>query len=151
MIELRFAEEKDAKDIFEWRNDKYSRKLSHNSNLISWENHLNWFSKTLKDKKICMFLCLDKHDKSKIGIVRFDINETSAKVSINLSPLKKGFGYGGPSLQNSIRKFYEHHKSILSIKAEIKIDNSASIKIFERSGFILEKESNNIMYYELSL
>ena len=38
-IKIRSAKENDSKDIFEWRNDKITRQMSHSSEIIDYENH----------------------------------------------------------------------------------------------------------------
>ena len=42
-ISVRLASKSDIKDIYEWRNDKITRQMSINSNIVKWENHTKWF------------------------------------------------------------------------------------------------------------
>ena len=151
MINARLADEHDIKDIFDWRNDKNTRLQSHNSKEIFWEDHENWYKNSLKDKNIHMLICEESMDKSKIGIVRFDIQNDFSIVSINLSPQMKGMGLGFLCLKNSILRFKKDFEHIKYLVAEIKIDNIPSIRIFEKVGFIFEKKSNNINQYKLIL
>tara|TARA_A100001011_G_scaffold395647_1_gene491285 strand:+ start:1166 stop:1621 length:456 start_codon:yes stop_codon:yes gene_type:complete len=151
MINVRLADEHDIRDIFDWRNDKSTRLQSHNSKEIFWEDHENWYKNSLKNKNIYMLICEESIDKSKIGIVRFNIYEDFSIVSINLSPQMKAMGLGFSCLKNSISRFKKDFENIKYLTAEIKIDNIPSIKTFKKVGFILEKESNNINLYKLIL
>ena len=151
MINARLADEHDIKDIFGWRNDKNTRLQSHNSKEICWEDHEKWYKNSLKNKNIYMLLCEESVDKSKIGIVRFNIYEDFSVISINLSPQMKGMGLGFSCLKNSISRFKNDYEYIKYLLAEIKIDNIPSIKTFEKVGFIFEKKSNNINQYKFIL
>ena len=147
MVNARLADERDIKDIFDWRNDKNTRLQSHNSKEIFWEDHKNWFKNSLKNKNIHMLVCEESIDKSKIGIVRLDIQKDFSIISINLSPQKKGMGLGFVCLKNSILRFKKDFAHIKYLLAEIKIDNIPSIKSFEKVGFIFVKIYNNISQY----
>ena len=44
---VRRVESFDSMDIFEWRNDSHTRKMSRTSEKVEWAEHSNWFNKTL--------------------------------------------------------------------------------------------------------
>jgi len=138
----------DAQEIFEWRNDISSRNMSSNSHNVSFEEHLVWFTKTLKSDD-CVLLIGLIGDK-KLGVCRFDINaeEYSAEVSINLNPEFRGKGLSEKFLRTSICLFLKSHQLILT--ARIKNINTASTRIFESSGFGFIYEEKDVRYYRLS-
>lgn len=47
MINIRLVRKKDSKDIFEWRNDEITRKLSHKTDVVGWNGHCKWLIRSL--------------------------------------------------------------------------------------------------------
>ena len=88
-VSVRLASESDCKDIFEWRNNDTTRKMSFNSDLIKWEIYIQWFNSSLSCKKILLFV---KELIVKDFLVKFDINENIAFISINSNPQERGKG-----------------------------------------------------------
>ena len=56
-ISVRLASKSDIKDIYEWRNDKITRQMSINSNIVKWENHTKWFENSLSSNKNILIIC----------------------------------------------------------------------------------------------
>ena len=76
-----------SETIWEWRNDPITRKMSVNSEKVSWEEHTSWYEKFLLDK--CRKLYVGEEEGIPIGVVRFDKcddDEYVYEVSINISP-----------------------------------------------------------------
>ena len=67
MIKVRKAELSDSKTIFEWRNDKLTREMSHTTDIVDWEGHSNWFASSLENENRLLLLCVDKNDLKKIN------------------------------------------------------------------------------------
>lgn len=148
-IKFREANKEDSLDLFNWRNDETTRKMSRNSNPVFWEGHKAWYEKTLQDKKK-KILIIEDTDK-KIGMVRFDFQEqpNSAEININLNPEFRGQGYGQLVL-NQACKYASENLKLKRIYAEIKTINAPSIKIFERAGFrYLPKGQEDLLRMEL--
>lgn len=57
-IELRLATFKDAKLLFDWRKDFYTKKNSFSENDIIWEEHELWLKRKLQDPNCFMFICM---------------------------------------------------------------------------------------------
>ena len=150
MIEVRLATFSDSKDIFEWRNDSHTRQMLHNSKLVKWNEHESWFEETLGNCNRCLLICVDKKDE-KVGVVRFDISDNSAELSINLSPQKHGKGLAKLCLNAAIQYFKSYFPKHKKLKAEIKKINRASQKSFEGIGFEFEKEVDGVRHYTLIL
>ena len=84
-----------SRSIWEWRNDPITRSMSRSKDLVSWEDHSNWFQKTLANPNRIMYVGIS--EQLPIGIVRFDIInnlEDSFEISININPLQRGKGLG---------------------------------------------------------
>ena len=102
MINTRVASITDSRDIFEWRNDELTRKMSHTSDIVEWEGHSAWFESSLENKNRLILLCESINELKKIAVVCFDINFRRALVSINLSPEMRGKGISKQCLSKSI-------------------------------------------------
>jgi RimJ/RimL family protein N-acetyltransferase len=146
-IKIRSAEEHDSKDIFEWRNDRVTREMSHSSELIPWRNHSKWFSSSLDLKSRTLLICEDDLGE-KIAMIRFDTSETNSVISINLNPSQRGKGLAQSCLVGSISFFSKENIEIKNFTAEIKEGNIASQKIFLGVGFIKYQVKYDIGFYK---
>ena len=92
----------DCKDIFVWRNDNLTRKMSFDQSLISIENHDKWFNKILNDQNAVSYLGNDKNFK--IGFCRFQIiRKRIVEVSINVNPKFRNKGFAKILLENQYK------------------------------------------------
>lgn len=143
-MKIRKVKPEDCKDIWIWRNDFSSRKMFKNNKLISWSDHLKWFSKCLKDEKCFIYIgYLSK--PINIGIVRFNINQSgnSASVSLNINPEFRKLGFGTQILKKSILEFKKIHD--ITLIAEVFSENIPSIKCFNKSGFNQIEIKNDLL------
>ena len=72
-------------------------------------------------------------------------------ISINLSPHMRGKGLAKKCLSSAIDYFKTSFAKVSFIDAEIKSQNIASKAVFAGVGFVLEKESDNVLYYTYSV
>ncbi len=140
-IKLRLANKDDCIFLYEWRNDFASKKASRFTKKISYEEHIDWFSKSLKNPEIKIYVALE-NDK-RIGQIRFDKQVKEAEVSITIDPKERGKGYGSMIVKEGSKKYFQDEPNIKVLRAEIRPENSSSIRVFEKSGYkeILEKET----------
>jgi len=137
--------------IWEWRNDPITRKMSVNSEKVSWEEHTSWYEKVLLDK--CRKLYVGEEGGIPIGVVRFDKcddEEYVYEVSINISPTSRRKGFGKQLLTNGIRRLLKEVDNCKFIRAEVKNDNISSNKLFMSCGFIFIEDESGMKSYELS-
>ena len=141
---------KDSLDIWQWRNDKKSIFFSKNKKKITLDFHNKWFEKNLKNKKIKFYIgCIVNNKlKKKVGVVRFDIKNKYALVSINLNPVMRGKRLSYILLAKVVKKFLKFNK--IKLNAEIKKTNLASINCFLKTGFYFLKSKNNYNFYQKS-
>ena len=52
---IRLANQSDSLDILQWRNNKISRKMSLNNNIITPDIHQSWFNKVLGDNSKILY------------------------------------------------------------------------------------------------
>ncbi len=87
----------------------------------------------LKDPDITA--CMAYYRKEKIGSIRFKANYYVIKTSVMLSPLILCKGLGPRVIKLGVERFIMEKKPDMQIIAEIKKDNLASIKTFQKAGF----------------
>lgn len=114
--------------IRELRNDPITNKGFINRELISVASHLEYMKNHAKFYRVCL---LDGRPVGYIGVVDGDI-----RIAVHKDYLRKGVG---TFMLNEISNNFSN------ISAKIKIENLASIKLFEKLGFkkryfIYEKE-----------
>jgi RimJ/RimL family protein N-acetyltransferase len=147
MLDVRPAKPDDSNDIFEWRNDPVTRQMSHNTGEVLKEEHEAWFKAALGSDNKCLLICTND-SAEKIGIVRFDIKEQSAEVSINLNPEMRGKGLAKHCLKQAMLYFKMSNPDIKELEAEIKDTNTVSKNIFEGVGFEFDSEQKGVSYYK---
>jgi RimJ/RimL family protein N-acetyltransferase len=150
MLSVRRANEEDSKVIFDWRNDDWTRKMFRTSELVEWEAHCKWFAATLINADRCLLMCETEEGKA-IAVVRFDVEQESAELSINLSPLGRGKGLAPKCLTLAIDYFEKQYPSVSTFIAEIKTLNMASKKSFEKVGFTLDREEEGFWHLSTSV
>lgn len=134
-IHLRYATLDDSRSLFDWRNDSLVRRFSRNTKLINWEEHSEWIGRVLSDPK--RHLLIGTIDAEAIGVLRFDISEARAEISLYLVPGKQGGGLGGALVAAGERWLQEHHPEVKTVDAEILAKNTISHKMFSNSGYTL--------------
>ena len=151
MPNIRKATEDDSKDIFDWRNDELTRRLSQITDLVEWDGHSVWFNESLSNTKRLLLICEDEITDEKVSIVRFDIEDKRALISINLSPKMRGKRKAKGCLRDAISFFQKYFSGVRFIDAKIKPTNIPSQKSFIGVGFVMVKEDADFLYYEYVL
>lgn len=130
---IRTADLSDLRDIFEWRNDFFSRSMFLNSEVVSLNDHIDWYHRYLKNPHKIIYI--GSINKLKVGMVRFDFDEDTmqSEVSINLNPSLRGKGFGLKLLSKSI-SIYKQSKDTPLI-ATVKKGNDSSLRTFTKFGF----------------
>lgn len=143
MLTIRAATMDDALDILEWRNDPLSRAMSRDSNVIAKEDHLRWFEASLGRDTRRFFI--GEFDGAKVGMMRFDrLHGDDWEVSHNMAPAARGKGLGQQMVNAVLDAFV-----VPTVFAEIRHDNLACWKIYERAGFQLVRADKINRHYQL--
>ena len=148
---VRRADERDSRDIFDWRNDELTVEMSHTTDVVEWDGHSRWFAASLTDHNKLLVICEEEITAEKVAVVRFDVEDDRALISINLSPLMRGKGKAKACLKDAIQYFISVYPNVGSIDAEIKSVNVASQRSFEGVGFELVKREADILVFEYSV
>ena len=135
----------DAKRIWEIRNHPASRQESLNQKEISLNDHFDWFkNKYFENHNNACFVL--EHQEMIVGYCRLDSDNNSYIVSIAIDPDYHGQGLGTILLSKSLRQL-NTDKIVL---ATVRKDNLASLRIFEKNGFIPVKDDDASVYLERS-
>ncbi len=140
-IYLRFAEKEDCRDLFEWRNDETTRKYAFSDEPIRYENHKEWFERSLEKRSRVMLIAFNE-DLEKTGQIRFDKHENYAEIDIAVAPDFRGRGIGTSILQKGAKTYMSNFDAEFLL-AKIKYENTASIRIFEKCGFVKTAEKKD--------
>jgi len=141
MILIRKANNSDSPRILEWRNDPVTQKMSKNTSPVRPEDHEAWFMTMRNDPSRIIYIA--EVDAKPVAMCRFDLISIEeipprnglAEVSINLAPEIRGRGLSSEILSRAIERFFSDYRP-LSLIADIKEDNSASIRCFLKAGFV---------------
>jgi L-amino acid N-acyltransferase YncA len=143
-MKIRDAKNCDSLDVFEWRNDQLSCHMFVNNREVTIEEHEIWYQSSLKNPLRKLYIAIDSNEK--IGICRFDYDELDncSEVSINLNPKMRNKNLSYKFLVSSIKTYSQ--VNTCRLKAKIKKENKASLKIFKKSGFVCSAEDDNFYY-----
>jgi RimJ/RimL family protein N-acetyltransferase len=139
-MEIRRATMDDALEVLEWRNDPQTVAVSK-TGAVSVTDHLAWFARSIDNPARDYFIA--HADGRRIGMVRFDLSGDAWLVSINIAPDERGKGYGERVLRQAMAEVGSRR-----FVAEIKADNAASIRIFERCGFRQVGSADGFLHFE---
>lgn len=144
VVEIRRANERDSKTLFDWRNHPVIRAVSRNGSLITWEDHQRWFTSVMANPD--RELLIGSIDGQPIGVVRFDKEGDVAEISIYLAP-DGGFAGQGRNLLLGTEQWLKNNRSdIKSIRAGVLGENEASKNLFMGTNYRV-----NTIYYQKEL
>lgn len=122
--------------IWIWRNDIRTIEMSLSKKKVTWQEHFEWCNSIITSKSNHMYVA--EEFGIPVGVVRFDENKDKKCVfdlTINLDPNKRNKGYGSKILRDSINFFINEINKCKYIRAQIRVSNFPSIKLFEKYGF----------------
>lgn len=133
-VTVRPADQADADQIFEWRNDPAIRAVSRNSDVLDLDVHRRWFSNAIVSPDR-LLLIAEKADVP-VGMVRFDrLDSDEFEISILVSPLVSGLRLGDMVIAAAQAELVRRHDGIVEILAETLPTNRASQQLFLRAGY----------------
>ena len=135
-IEIRTAKLEDSEQLFVWRNHPTIRVVSRNTGVIKWENHSRWFASVLSDPN--RLLLIGQRNKTPIGVVRFDIRNNEAEISIYLVPESEIPIHGSDLLQSAERWLSCNRPDVNIIEAHVLGGNERSQHLFLAAGYQVE-------------
>jgi UDP-2,4-diacetamido-2,4,6-trideoxy-beta-L-altropyranose hydrolase len=143
-IEIRLANEADSKNIYSWRNHPLIRKHSGSASEIEWAEHEKWFANRCGQPHHPILIGHIKNQP--IGVVRFDIRENFADVSIYRVPNSGHQGIGKNLLCEAEAWLKINHPYVVAVHAWVLQENDRSKKLFEKSQYVKHADSAQIEY-----
>ncbi len=133
VISLRPVTLDDGAHLFEWRNHPAVRQFALQPDAIDWESHCQWLKASLENPQ--RVLLIGERDDEPVGVLRYDVAETEALVSVYLVPQRMGQGLGAPLLVVGHAWLLSHRPAVRQLNAQIVPENMASVKVFEKAGY----------------
>lgn len=131
VVRLRPAAPADRDQVLLWANDPDTRRASFCQERITAEEHQAWFAHSLSLSSRQMFIVeLDGED---VGFARLEWDGASAEVGINIAPERRRSGLGLATLHALAGEAARRGCRLLV--ARIRLDNRASISVFEKAGY----------------
>jgi UDP-2,4-diacetamido-2,4,6-trideoxy-beta-L-altropyranose hydrolase len=137
LIGIRRATLKDSENIFKWRNMSHVRYVSRSRNLIPLAEHHEWLSSTISSE--VRHLLIGYLSGTAVGVVRFDVKDAIAEVSIYLTPEMLGFGLGGYLLKRAEEWLVRNVHGICQFRAVVLGSNERSRKLFMHTGYLVDQ------------
>jgi UDP-2,4-diacetamido-2,4,6-trideoxy-beta-L-altropyranose hydrolase len=132
-LTLRLARESDCRLLFAWADDPAARAASFHSASLSWEDHSRWFADRMQDPQSVIYIGETARGEP-VGVVRFQIKDEIAALSVNVAPQFRGRGWGRELIMFSTRSVVRA-RSARRVHAFVKPENQGSIRLFEASRF----------------
>jgi len=132
-IQFRRARPEDARLAWTWRNHPSTRRFSVDSAPVPWSTHQRWWAGSVSSgRRILLVACSGESD---LGVLRYDLDGSTATVSIYLDPGLAGLGLGCVVLREGTAWIASNAPSVDRIHAVILPENVASIRSFVAAGF----------------
>ncbi len=142
----------DADVLFSWRNNPNVRAFSLNTEEISFEVHLKWFSERLERVDLEPFLVFVSN-QGLLGMSRLDSISHSIdefEISILIDPGRQKLGFGAMILASTCEIFFNQYPQ-KTILAKVHSQNLASQRLFQRANFVLKNTQNDFLTYARNL
>jgi len=146
-IHHRKAKISDLDLYFEWTNDPATRSNSFNTQEVDYQEHTNWFSIKVEDKK-ALLLVFENDENIPIGQIRIEQKTDENIIGISIDKNFRGLGLAVPMLTSACEVFFTEFQE-KNIHAYIKKTNLASLNSFKKAGFEIINElviSNEASY-----
>jgi len=132
-LELRLAEEKDCRLIWEWANDPTVRANAFNPEPILWESHKSWYQKKLASPDTRLWIL--ELDKTPVAQIRYDrVDVDTAEIDFSVTSSHRGKGLGTKILKYS-SELACAELGVKYLKGLVLDRNSASIFAFTKADF----------------
>ena len=130
---LRYDNIKDAKLLYECRNDEVVRKNSFNTNEIVYEEHINWLKEFLEDEFCKIYIIVDNEEC--VGQIKVRTIDNEAEVGYSIGEGYRGHGYGTKSLILVKEQLKKDFPYVNKIVGRVKVNNEVSQRAFESANY----------------
>ncbi len=124
------AEDKDIELLYKWVSDETVRINSFNSNLITYEEHRNWFLEKLNSPDTDIYIYY--YNGEPTGQIRLEYSKNKAVIDYSIDIAYRGKGHGFKILTLIEKEIFYNKKEIEYLIGQVKFSNLASQKVFKR-------------------
>lgn len=132
-VALRAAGLEDCDTVHAWRNAEEARLGAFDPAPIPLEAHRAWYRRVLADPGTSL-LVGETHGRP-AGVLRFDVCDAIANVSVYLTPGIAGRGVGTALLRAGTSWLRQNRPGVREVRAEIRPDNLRSAGAFAAAGY----------------
>lgn len=143
---LRPVQDGDCEFLYKWRNDPQTQAMSITTGAVSWDDHVRWFQASLSNPY--RILLIGEKWGKRVGVVRFDVHDEAAEVSVTVAPDVRRQGVGRAMLAEGCHALLASGR-VRRITARIKNRNKSSLRAFTRVGFSPCRQEGEIVVCEL--
>ena len=148
-LTLREVTGKDMDLLFQWANDSVTRQNAFHTEQIPYEIHRVWFVKMLADRDVLKYiLCSTTNagEVQNIGQIRLSIEDGEALIDYSIDPEKRGQGFGARMVLMAEEKLRETRTDVNVCKGQVKLENIASAKVFEKCGYDMDEKEQYLEF-----
>lgn len=142
-VKIRNIKPGDSQAVLAIRNSLEVYRFCRNARQIRPEEHAHWFAKRAKQKNGGYYFIATLNDEV-AGYLRYDLVGDIYDIAIAIFPKFHKKGVGSCLLQQTLSKVQKEGRKI---QAEVQKDNIASIRFFEKHGFIRLREKDNSIIF----
>ena len=134
-LQLRRAKPQDMDLLYRWANDDTVRANAFHTEKIPYEHHVQWFQKMMADASVCQYILYD--GDLAVGQIRLTAgNDGEALIDYSIA-----------SLCLLCQKLdTDKISNVTKLIGQVKYQNQASARVFEKSGFHKTKLPEYIQY-----
>lgn len=147
---LREVTGKDIDLLFRWANDPVTRQNAFHTEQIPYETHRTWFVKMLADREILKYILCEESSKREtvrdIGQIRLSIEGEEALIDYSVDEKERGQGFGTRMILMAEEKLREIKTDVIYCKGQVKYENTASARAFEKCGYDREEKEQYLEF-----
>ena len=148
-LRLRKADYSDVDLLYRWVNDDAVRANAFHTEKIPYEDHVRWFEKMMANVSVYQYILCE--DEMPVGQIRMSVEQGEAFIDYSVSSDQRHKGYGSEMLRMVQEQMIaDQITCVTKLVGQVKHENYASAKAFERCGF-LKKEMSEYIQYEKKL
>jgi ribosomal protein S18 acetylase RimI-like enzyme len=135
---MRIARVEDIHSVFELSNELDVRENSFHHEKIKYRSHKKWFLNKITDNNVLFLVSLVNGDFA--GQVRFEITTDESLISLSVVNNFRGKGVGSFLIKEGLKQLKQVKPEVKKVFAYVKEDNKASVRLFKKNGFSLQKK-----------
>jgi RimJ/RimL family protein N-acetyltransferase len=99
----------------------------------------------MSDDKVMQYIMCSGNEP--VGQIRLNIEDKRAYIDYSIAPDKRGLGLGETMLKSMIKLLKDiKERNFTALTGQVKYENAASARVFEKCGFIRSDKSDYIEY-----